>query len=1056
LQPGLSSDNISRNWQSPIIEDRNAVKLIRTLRLQRAQKNTTVHCEIDLCQLPGSHDRYLVNLRQGRRNVQWRETTRTPHPVDLATAETLFALAAAERSAQGFVDADHAVALPQADTLPLPAPVRDNPARRDADAAILSRLEPARWKSLGQHLRNRTIWRIGERRLRTAVPVLVDQIERGDPLQDYCIAWAIGRCGDAGAAIAMQELHKRGRTDSIQRIALQSWLTLADAPALKAQADGVIALWPAWLRALWEAGDEPALLALTPVDQRWDKLPMQDWLEQLDRVAFTYPLARRVLLAQVRCLPVRAGLFRAQRHLYKAAEMRGDAELLGILHHRFETSHESATGATSMYTGRRWVSFAEEAAKPNAKLAYSTRTRHYLLQRSWRSLRRLGSAGDPAYVDRALGMLAAMTDDSTGTMTPRAGRYYDQYGHWLLFNRMLRAHGPWIASRSGMSWYQKSPIKPHNARQEAFPALWDARPDALLSLMQTSRCEGVHEFAALALRANSAWCDKLPLNHLRALLRSSYQATVRFAFEVTRERFSPGVPDADWLMLLLQTSLPEAHQYVLACISHDPAKYCADALLVAAVACSPEEAVRRHGRLLCQCALTLPGQAQAIVLQLLDWLDNCGDLEDAEARMPAIAADLLWLLNNPLRTAAAEAPYTHLLHLLEHRLSSVRVLAGEWLLLHKQSATAIPGPTLAAILQSSDAIFRAVGVKLFSSLPDHVLAQQAQLIYAFATNTDAGVRAAIDPVMQRLAPIDPVFRATLLPLLLDALFRSEPAEGVHDDVIAWLSGPFKEAPELSERDLAVRLLAARSKGAQQFGGRLLPRHRAEEFSVADWATLARNPVAAVREWAFAAYTAHAATVRTDMEAALRIFDSRFDDSIVFAERFFSTQCGSDDWTPLLLVNLCDHLSPAVQRFGRSMITAHFNVGDITEFMLKLSQHPSANMQLFVSAWLESACAGDAGELHKLESYFLSVLSQVNKGRPAKARVQAFLREQAVLSEPIAALVARIFARQVVTVAIADKAQYIEGLRAIQDRYPNLADVMTIHAPRAYAAARGTP
>jgi len=47
---------------------------------------------------PGMPDRYLVNLRQGRMGEEWRETTRTPQPVDLATAEALFHLAVTERA----------------------------------------------------------------------------------------------------------------------------------------------------------------------------------------------------------------------------------------------------------------------------------------------------------------------------------------------------------------------------------------------------------------------------------------------------------------------------------------------------------------------------------------------------------------------------------------------------------------------------------------------------------------------------------------------------------------------------------------------------------------------------------------------------------------------------------------------------------------------------------------------------------------------------------------------------------------------------------------------
>lgn len=1031
------------------------MKLIRTTRLLRRQKNSDIVCEIDLCQLPGSSDRYLVNMRQGRAGEEWRESTRTPQPVDLASAETLFALVRAERAAQGFVDPD-AIA-PEIQDAVRPAQVPPaSPKPTAADIVLLEKLTGAHWKKLSQQQRSRVIWRIGERRLRAAVPALIEQIQRGDAMQDYCIAWSIGRCGDAGAAVAMRELHARGTSDPVRRMALQSWLMLAGDAARRTHADALLGDWPAWLRELWTAQDEQTLSALPALDERWNKLPLNDWLEQLDQVALAHPLARRILLAQLRRLPLQAGVFRAVRHIYKAAELRADAELFGVLHHRFETSASSATTSNGMYIRRKWVPFAEEAARPDSTVAYSVRTRGYLLRRGWRTLRRLGQAADPAYIPLALGALAEMRDDTAGEAHERDGRFHDRYGHWLLFNRMLRAKGAWRVTRSGLSWYKAAAITAPQTREEAFPELWDAHPEALLWLMQHSQCEGVHQFAALALIDNTAYCAALPLDIVRDLLRSPYQAAARFAFALCRARFAPGVPDTDWLMLLLQSNLPEALQYALDCISRDPARYCADALLVATIACSHDEGVRRQGRLLCQCALAQDGQPRAIVLHLLDWLDNCADLDHAEAVVPPIAADLLWLLQAPLKAAGAEAPYERLLGLLRHRLASVRILAGEWLLLHNAPPSALPGTALAALLQENDAGVRSVGVKLFSALPDHLLAGQAQLIYAFCTNADAGVRRAIDPVMQRLGPSDPAFRAALSPMLIDVLFRSESSDGMHADVAAWIAGPLKDADALSDRALLVRLLAARSKGAQQLGALLLPRHQPQDMSIAQLTAMGCNPNASVRAWAFAAMRADPARVRAELEPALRLFDSRFDDSIAFATEFFQTQCRREDWTPLLLVSLCDHLAPAVQRFGRSMITSHFDVADVTEFMLKLSQHPSASMQLFVSAWLESACAGELHKLERLEPYFLTVLSQVHRGRVVKNRAQTFLREQALLSEAIAAFVARLFARQVLTVAIADKAQYIEGLRAIRERFPNLPEVLTIHAPRALAAGRNLP
>lgn len=1030
------------------------MKLIRKTSLIRRQKDTVVHCEIELCEFAGAPDRYLVNLRQGRTGEEWRESTRTPQPVDLPSAETLFALAVVERMAQGFVDpaapvSPQASAAPSANQEPRPAaPTAPQPT--DADRILLARLEQRSWKSLKQPQRNRTIWRIGERRLRAAVPELVELIQRGDAMQDYCIAWAIGRCGDRGAAQAMQELHVRGSTDAVRRIALQAWLMLSDEAARRERATALIAAWPEALRSAWAAEDETAIVNMAASETGWRDLPFATWLEQLDQIALDAPMGRRILLALLRIVSMRVGAFRAVRHIYKAAEMRADGDIFGLLQRRFETTQHAA--GDYVWVQGRYRSFAEEGARADSTVAYGIRTRTYLLLRGWRTLRRLGMDRDPDFVPMALGALSALDDRDAGNDR----RALDRYGHWHLFNRLLRAQGGWRHSRSGRRWYRVGPAAADSSRTEAFPEIWDEHPDALLWLMQNSRAEGVHAFAARALSDNAAYCAAMSQDTLRGLLRSPYLPSARFAFQVARQRFEPGVPDADWLMLLVQSTLPEANQYALDCISRDPVRYAADTLLVATILCSPVEAVRLHGRLLCQSALTLAGQPAAIALQLLDWLDHCGDIDDAEALVPAIASDLTWIIDNPLRAAAADAPYNRVLALTAHRLAAVRILACHWLLLHSAPPSALPASTLATLLRDPDVNVRGMGVRLFGALPDHLLSAQIDLIASFATHPDAAIRRGIDAVIERLAANDPAFAASILPVLLDALFRGETGDGLHTDLLAWIDGPLRLAPELNDPHLLQRLLAARSKGAQRLGAALIGRVQPAQFDVADWASFGRNQNANVRQWAYAAFSAHPEQARAQMEAALRLFDSKFDDTREFATQFFSTAFTREDWTPLLLVNLCDHLDPAAQRFGRAMITTHFDVADITEYMLKLSQHPSANMQLFVSAWLESASGGNVERLRRLEPYFLSVLSQVNRGRVVKTRVQAFLREQAALSEDIAAFVAQVFARQVVTVAIADKAQYIEGLRAIQERYPRLPAVMTIHAPPVLSTARGTP
>jgi hypothetical protein len=742
------------------------------------------------------------------------------------------------------------------------------------------------------------------------------------------------------------------------------------------------------------------------------------------------------------------------RHIDKMAEMRADAEVFGLLQRRFETTPHAPE--RYVYVRRQYSTFAQEAARPDSTVAYGWPTRNYLLRRGWRTLRRLGLDADPDFITMALGVLSEYDDLDAEKPYCSGGRTIGPYGHWPLFNHLLRSHAGLRHSRSGLTWYGTGEPVDEGQRHEAFPQAWDQRPDALLWLMHHSRCEGVHAFAARALRDNHDYCAALPLETLRDLLRASYHASARFAFDVARTRFEPALPDAAWLLLFVQSTLREALDYALGCIGREPARYADATDLIIALLCAPLEAPRRQGWILCQAAVKLEGQPEAIVRALLDWLDACGARDNAAALLAAITSDLFWALDHPLHAAARQAAYGRLLILGSHPLAPVRALACQWLLLHAEPVSSLPPPILATLLVDPDAGVRGLAVRLFGALPDAMLANQLDLIAVFAVSPDASVRRAIDPVIARLGATDPAFNAALLPALLDGLFRSETGDGMHADLAAWITGPLARTAALAEPDLLRRLLAARSKGAQLLGAVLIERFAPTAFTVADWAAFGRNQNVAVRRWSYAAFTAYPERARQDLEAALRLFDSRFDDSAEFAIGYFGSVCTRVDWTPLLLVSLCDHSQPGAQRFGRAMITACHDVVDMVDFMFKLSQHPSPNMQLFVSAWLERTSDGDIGQLRRLEPYFLSVLSQVNRGRVVKARVQAFLGAQAMLSEEIGAFVARLFARQVVTMAIGDKAAYIEALRAIGQRYPQLPVVMTIQSPATLAPARSQP
>ena len=1068
------------------------VKLVRKIPSER-------HCEIELSLAPpsaGQDARYLVNLREGHPDAEWQESTRTPFAVSLDKAESIFAELLASKLAQGFVNKaqvdDAAPAAQAANTdeamqwghssQTLVSKISKPASLQEQEKILLDRLLPRAWSGLSRVERTRTVWRIGERGLQAAVPRLVELLASADDMLDYCIAYAIGRCGDSGASQAMFELSQRSSYAHVQDIAAQAWLALCTNEEAQQHAQSLVAGWPAELQSAWkialeaqekQAVDDVLLCLLS--SNNWPGWRYDNWLEQLDRIAEagSAPLARVILLQQLKNLPVSLQVFRAFRHLYKTAEFRRDAELFGILQQRFEKAWPlffMYSGLRYVYLERRLVKYADEIRKKDSRVAYSNLTRDYLRRRGWRTLRRLGNLSSPDFVHMATGVLLACDDAHAGKASIQRQleyhrqtrswstklRYHSPYANWMVFNQLLHQHdSQFQTSRSARTWWQPVtvdaldyPARLH--RQEAFPHLWDAAPGQLHLLLRHSLCLGVHVFAARALADNQEYCQQLSLPQLQELLQSAYLPTRELAFGIIKHRYREQAPDLHCLMILLAANYLPAAEFALGFISKAAEQYAQEDGLLLLMISNPLPPVRDACRLLAQSAS--PETRLALLDNLLAWVRTT---TLPEAQITLLQEDLQWLLHGLLASQVAQLSDAGLdawCELLLARHFWQQALATEVLLVHPAGIAHVSPAILRDLLQSEDAGRQSLGSRLFAVLPADLLRHQVDLVAMLASSAHARVRAAMTPVLTRLAT-DADFTGKLLAQLVDVMFRSDSGtddEGsessVHRDIINWCRTPLLGAVLALPVDVQWRLLQARSKGAQELGALLLTQAGgtlAASLSVLQWALLGRHALAEVRLQAQAYYQANLDSIRLHLDDALRILDTRWPETRTFAADYFANNIAAEEWTLSHLLALCDHQQAMVQRLGRQLITRHFRVEDATDYVLSLSQHPSANMQLFVSQWLEQSiqlqpAPQSAQYLQQLRPYFLSVLSHVNKARTVKNRVIVFLQNQGLQSEEQARFVAQIFSRQVMTVAVQDKAQYILGLTQLQAHYPVLA------------------
>ncbi len=950
---------------------------------------------------------------------------------------------------------------PRAEAPPAPAAPQASP----AILALVGRFQPDRWRLLPAAKQARSVWRVGEcsdpaaagngsqQALRALVPRLVGLLESGDDLLDHCLAVAIARLGDPGAASAMRSLSTRGRSPSTRRAAHQAWLLL-EGPGLRDLfLDGLLTdeVWQPALRGelQWES------LEATLAEHRksWSEL-LVDWYD----LALVRPQAHAALRELLRQLPLRPGCFQAVRRVYKAAELRRDAPILGVLHARFENTpanfHDSSRrGFVSPATGR-WVArpMREEMARPDSQLAYGQRTRDYLRLRNWRSVRRLAAIEHPHAAELAVQLLLGLRDEELPAARQEARweyvdgrharieRHYHPASGWLLVQRLLLARHPQVRiGARATRWHSLQPLATESAmasRTDGLPTLWDRHPEALVALALHSRAALVHAVVARALQDHLPFLESRPAPLLVSLLQSPYAPTARVAFEAVRARVrhSGITPDQlMWLALLAHSSDKDARDFALLHIASDPAGYAPHSGLVAALLLAPAAEARRQGAGLAALAPAAPlvAELQAALLAL-------------DAGSPGLREtlpDLDRLLHGALGSAAREAAVEPLLCLLDHASAEVLSLAVSWLLLHGHGAAMVPAATLARLLADPAPERRASGVRLLAALPDEVLRGQTELLCELALHPHAAIRAAIGPALERLSARDD-FARPLAQRLHAALFVTEAGEGLFDDSLRLLTTTLAAVAPARDAAGTWRALQARSSGAQRYGAWALMSLSALAFSLRQQATLARHAEVAVRRWAMQAIDNSLGALPGPEQVAqlLPLGDSLFDDARAYAAQLFGERLADSALTPELLIAWIDHPQPWMQALGRSRLVRRMDAAEASLCLTRLSQHPSPQVQLFVTQWLLELPRDNPAELTErlraLKPYFVTVLSQVHRGRTAKSRVTDFLRS--LTDDPgTASVVAEIFARQVVSASLTDKPQYIAGLRDIAARHPQI-------------------
>jgi predicted DNA-binding WGR domain protein len=1051
--------------RSPIAK----MKLVNRTTLLCQEGSSDKVYEVDLCQVEG--DKYLVNFRYGRRGSNLKEGTKTTEAVNLKAAEQVFEKLVASKVKGGYHEVTSEETPQPKKSLNPPNPA----ARQQAILKCITDGGTSKWPL------ERAIWRAGELKIAEATPLLIPLLGKGNELRDYCLAAALGNCGGKGAIPALISLYQNSRTpDFVSRIAFEGLLKLSDLETRSQLQAETIELLPKELQATANNGSAADFASNLSKYLETDDYKRFAVLDDLYRIDNQY--TRPALLGILRTAPLRPNYFQRMRHIFKMAEYRQDAEVFGILTYRLET--EDAMFDSDRYYIRlpngTWVSkykyeynnetgqyrnwenpeYKNAMSAPDAKLGYSNQTRNYLRRRIWRTLKGLAKERDPQFINLASQILLQYSDadaqparQSTFTRWENQGsgwrsvsyhRNWDTFARFhLLYHILYENSDRYHLKHNSKAWCCVEPYKPGDAepeaREEAFPELWEAHPESLLKLLLESNCRPVHNFAVKAIRCCRDFCDRLDLATSIDLLKKPYEATSKFGFELAREKYNPAELNLELVLAALNSSYEGARHQSYEWIKPHESYFLQESNFIATLITNEYADNRLFARELLvyhewtddNATKVLIGRLIAIIMGL-------------ESSQTALAQEIGETLLVSFRPQLANLGLSVILDLLGHPLATIQELGAQLLLNHQTPAVELPTELIESLIDSKYEPIRLIGIRIFGQLPDDVLEQRYELILSMVTHKLTSIRQEIRPVIKRLGANYPEFARRMTGDLLSCLRRKEKVEGWHQDIVIVLENDIPDWMSQATKSQVMQLIESNSVNAQELGAKLLSDRSSTwstDFEISDLIKLASHELFAVRELARNIFSGKLDIIRTnseEMKVAVRLLESKWEDTQNFAKETFKTQFQLAEWTPEVLISICDSVKEDVRQFGRDLVLRTFQESYGQEYLIKLSEHPSTDMQLFVTNYLEAYASGDTAKIEELRSYFISVLSAVNKCGVAKKRVFKFLQKEASKSEASARLIAEIMARQALTICIGDRAQIIQTLHQIQQKYPHIS------------------
>ena len=907
-------------------------------------------------------------------------------------------------------------------------------------------ISPANWEA------SRLLYKVGELRIPDATYHLLNIAENPqftEELKDdnfrYSLIWALGRCGGIGAAEMINKLIENPTTDAVQRLALDAYLQLAS-PEVSTK---IYAKIKAKISKELDAvinntqPNESDILLLFPA-QAIDGTPP---LYLLYLLSAQNPSYRSFILDIIAEVPLDYPYFQSLRYIFKSAEFRDDFEVLGLISVRLDIvkhSYETKTRYEWDSINRRYNQYRVR----NEKKAFSNRTKAWFQKRIIRKLNLLGEQESAAFCSYAAGILQYYPDTIITAKKETDTRYTYVNRSWKRNVKHYRVYPqivlPWLTLNTDSEYVTQNPAgskykfieafheQIKDKRSEPFQTIWENNLEIALDLLIKCRSNYVAKFALRILENHPTLFTK---NVLLQLAASPLTIKVNFALRrlpdlLSTDKYEP----EDW-KILFNAHHVIVRDFAISRVERNPEIFFNSAHFAEVLTFNMYQDIAIWFRKNCPQFTISEEEKAPIFKTIIERIQTINTETEAEILLKNSRVFYQKQMRLcPIKTAST---------LLKQQLENTQLLGAAILVSQKDKIEDIPEQIIAEMMSADFPSIRYKGMELFGALPLESLLEKRDILVSLAISEDAGMRDRVKPIISKLVEQNPKSGVQLASFFVPILLEKENYEGLHDDILDLLTEYLDEHLDHIPSSQMWDLINARYRQANILGAALLPNLDFAKESIRDIIKLANHEMPDIRQQCYDYFNANVGRIRYEAEDALKILDSKREESRNFAFDFFTTHYKSGDWTPELLISLCDSTLDDVQGFGKKMLQSFFQKENGEEYLLKLSSHPNVKLQVFATNYLQDFAADNVENFKELLPYFKTVLCQLYKGGTTKKVVFDFLEKEALKNSDVAKMATEILNEVSLTVAIGDKARCIQALCAIQREYPDLETVLEI-------------